>query len=194
MSDYHIKFKDDSAGKAIDVCVTENGADYGSTRRFAKAYLDVLARTDISAMDKLILAVIGMLSQKTGMAYPSVRTIARMLGTSIYTIERHIAKLVERKELIKNYRYADSKVQLSNFYSLPAPGGEGEQSATPSKLQGEQNAPPIRQGEAIRQEGTPEKIKNTGTSLRSSPVGAKKTDEARPFLLESKNGIGRAHV
>ena len=191
MSDYQIKFKDDSAGKAIDVCVSETSQtseDYNSTRRFAKAYLDVLARTDISAMDKLIIAVIGMLSQKTGMAFPAVKTIARMVGASILTVERRLAILVGKKEIIKQHRFESNGWQLTNFYSLPEShvtrGGQVEGG---SSCGGPNLTPQLDKGQ-IRQEGTPDKIKKTGTSLRSSPVGAKKTERAKPFPFESKSG------
>jgi hypothetical protein len=88
------------------------------TRRFAKAYLDVLKRTDLTPIDKLILSVIDLLSRKTGAAWPRADTIAAMLAINERSVRRSLKRLQSLDYVRITHRRDPCGIWHSNLYEL----------------------------------------------------------------------------
>ncbi len=87
------------------------------SRRFVKLRLDVLARPDVTASAKLILASIEDRIGDNGYAWPGIRRLARDCGLNPKTVVRGVRKLVDRELLIVERRGNGQ----SNRYRLPEP-------------------------------------------------------------------------
>ena len=79
-----------------------------------------LQPNDLTTGQKLVLAVVGTFTDKTGKCWPSIATIAARCAMSVRTVQKHISALVNMGYLVRIYRAGRSAVTRLLLRATPA--------------------------------------------------------------------------
>ena len=79
---------------------------------------DIFDDEKLTANEKYLYLAMSKYANKQGECYPSISTLAKVMGVSTRTVKRVLPKLEQSGWVVKRNRYS-GKMKTSNLYTMP---------------------------------------------------------------------------